>query len=147
MTETNSKKKQTFSTIGSNYSKDSGRAIFECGCTISVKNLKSSKIGSFYKCQIHKAQVKYIDKKCAWCKEDIPFQSIAQILNRDFCSIDCIKKSQAAYKQYYEDNPPEKKPDCTYYKECLDKAGVQNKYDIGCSTCNRYKKDEDYYLS
>jgi hypothetical protein len=124
-----------------------GRVYFEsCNCSVALHNIRESKIGSKYKCKIHNTGIAYIHKRCVNCGKLIVYKTILQIMNREFCKNSCVKEYQAKTRQALEDDMPDRLVDCVSYRACMDKACKTNLYDIGCSTCQNYQKDNDFML-
>lgn len=125
-----------------------GHVIFECGCIISLKDIKKSKIGNLYKCLYHEAKIKNVIKKCLNCKTNIiPFREISQILKQDFCCKDCAVKYRIDKLKLIDENPPNKHIDCVHYEYCYGFASRNNLMDLGCETCDFFIKKTNSNIS
>lgn len=123
------------------------KVLFECGCSINLNNIKKSRQNNKYICLIHDKPIKYILKQCLYCKNEIEFVSVQQILNRDFCTKQCAIAYKMKNKKYLEDNPPLKRIDCVHYADCLSKAFKKDEYDLGCGYCDLYQFNENFLIS
>ena len=122
------------------------KLLFFCGCSVDIKNITEEKNNNKYKCSIHNSPIQMVFKKCKFCNNIIPYTNIQQILQRDFCSKYCITNYKASKKKILEDNPPPRLFDCISYSECLCRSFKDDNYDLGCSSCKNYQKDNDFLI-
>ena len=116
-----------------------GRVIFECGCTIQLKDIKKSKIKGSYRCLYHKVCIKNIIKNCLNCKTNkIDFREISQILKQNFCCKECAISYRKEQAKLIDINPPEKFVNCAHYEYCYNIASLSNSANFSCNGCEFY---------
>lgn len=84
---------------------------------------------------------------CIDCGKDLGFHSPKNGSQRKYCP-DCARlrrKVAPISRRFGEFHNYDRRHDCLFYDECLDKAAFSNRH-FDCKGCNRYKKKEPNVL-
>ena len=119
-----------------------GIIFFSCGCCIPLNKIKQSMIGNSYKCLVHgtKTEIITVQKRCKYCGKMLVFKNISRIIKKSFCNNACAIAFKQNVALFYEENIPIRYFDCINYEKCMKTACLLNTIDLGCSSCEFYRK-------
>ena len=119
-----------------------GIIYFSCGCSIPLNKRKDSMIGKLYRCLVHgiNTEIIHVQKRCKNCGKMLEFVNISRIINKTFCNNACAIAFKQAEQKYNEENIPARYIDCISYEDCMKIACINNKLDLGCLNCDKYRR-------